>query len=93
MSYKLLEQTFDKIPKKIIEAYMIENHILRITLDFKEGTALVYEPIRKEEKELFVHLWLNGELSTKKLRSQMKQIYRWTQYCLEDFLKMVTNHD
>ena len=78
---------FEQI-KPILKEYMEENHILKLEVNLKRKTAVALEPILNGERDLWIRLWLNGEVSTKQLRKRMKQHFQWVQYLsFNDFLE------
>lgn len=74
--------------KPILKEYMEKNHVLRLELDLKNKHALVLEPICNGEREAWIQLWLDGEVSTEQLRKRMKLRFQWVQYySFIDFLE------
>jgi hypothetical protein len=69
---------------------MKENHVLAIELDLKNRKYLVLEPIPNVERNFWVEQWLNGELSTRRFKAQLKRRFQWVQYLsFSDFLNGV----
>jgi len=74
-----LALAFEQI-KPILKKYMEENNILAIELDLKNRKYLVLEPIPNAERNFWVEQWLNGKLSTRRFKTQLKRRYQWVQY-------------
>jgi len=81
--------TFEQI-KPILKRYMKENHVLRLEVNLKNKHAFALEPICNGEREAWLRLWLNDEISTKQLRKRMKERFQWVEYLnFADFLNDV----
>jgi hypothetical protein len=74
-----LALAFEQI-KPILKAYMKENHVLAIELDFKNRNCLALESISHVERNFWVEEWLNGELSTRRFKARLKRRFQWVQY-------------
>jgi len=84
-----LKYAFEQI-KPILRKYMREKGILELELDLKSKKVLVLEPILSGERDLWVRLWLNGEVPTEKLVDRMRERFQWVEYLdFSDFLSGV----
>ena len=84
-----LAYAFEQI-KPILKKYMKENHILELELNLKTKHVLALEPIKNGEREAWINLWLNNEVSTKQLEERMKLRFQWVEYLsFSDFLNGV----
>jgi hypothetical protein len=80
---------FEQI-KPILKEYMKENHVLAVELDLKNRKYLALEPIPNVERNFWVEQWLNGELSTRRFKAQLKRRFQWVQFLsFSDFLSGV----
>jgi len=68
--------------------YMEAQNIGRITLDFRNEIA---EYLERTPKQMWVSLWLNGELTTSQFKKQMRSNVDETSENLESFLKNLEN--
>jgi len=86
------EARYKRIGRKAVLRYMEKHNILKVRIDFKEGTVLAYEPVTNCDRSNYVMMWLEGDLSTVKLMENMKLSYWWVQYFLDDFLDRVEEY-
>lgn len=71
----------------ILKRYMENKDVLKVTFDLRKKDVLALEPIENCERDLWVQLWLDDELSTEELVERMKYTYQTVQYTnVSDFL-------
>jgi hypothetical protein len=74
----------------LLKRYMRKNKILALEVNLRNKHALTLEPIQNFERQIFVDSWLNNEISTKELKSKLKQRFHWVEYLnFADFLRSV----
>jgi len=84
----VLEQLKPLLP--LLIKYMKENHILAFEFNLRTKRVLALEPICNGEKEAWLRLWLNNEVSSRQLQKRMKQRFQWVEYLsFSDFLEGV----
>jgi len=84
-----LAYAFEQL-KPILKEYMKENHILALEIDLKTKHALALEPIHNGEREAWLEMWLNNDVSTEKLEKRMRLRFQWCEYLsFADFLEGV----
>lgn len=74
----------------VLKDYWKQKHTLAFELNFKTRHVLVLEPICNGEREAWLEMWLNGEVSTRQLKERMRQRFQWVEYySFSDFLEGV----
>ena len=74
-----------------IKRYMLEKNIPKVKID--GDATLILEPIPCGEKEMWIRMWLNGELSSRELLKTIKDYvecpFQWSSWDTDDFLRAV----
>ncbi|MBZ9572385.1 hypothetical protein KJA15_03580 [Patescibacteria group bacterium] len=81
-------QDFPKNLKALILMYMKAHNIAKIILDYKNDIARYYE---RTPKQMWISLWLNGELTNSEFKKEMQYNIEETSEDLEDFLHHIEN--
>ena len=69
-------KTFEQL-KPILEQYMKEQEILSLNLSLKDGDFETVEPISHGEREMWVSMWLKGELTSKQLLGEIRDFKKY----------------
>lgn len=80
------DNVFPKNLKELILMYMKAHNIIKVTLNYKQN---IVEIIEKYPKNISVFMWLNGNITTRQFRKQMKYDFEETSENLESFLKNI----
>ena len=74
-----------------VKRYMKENDIPQV--EIRGDETLVLEPIPHGERAMWIRMWLNGKLATKRLHEKIREFaecgFQWAQWDTKDFLKAV----
>lgn len=91
---EILTRAFEKLKPTLAE-YMEQHEILSMTLNLEDDDFETVEPISHGEREMWVDLWLQGELSTKQLLKEIKDFQKCHVQCVshgygfDEFLREV----
>lgn len=71
-----LAYAFQQI-KPVLEEYMKENCVLELEVNLEDGDFETVEAISHGEREMWVSMWLKGELSTKQLLKAIRDFRKF----------------
>ena len=80
------DNDFPKNLKSLILMYMKAHNIASVKLDYKNNIA---EYLERTPKQMWISLWLHGELTTTQFKKQMKYNLEETTEDLQQFLKNI----